>query len=252
MSRIPLSELRSRFQTCGEINPSDLVELASDPRRGVRQFAQRLRRRLQKTAEEKERLLAMERGLREKGFVHIAGIDEAGRGPLAGPVVAAAVVFPTQMYVSGVKDSKRISARRRERLYDVILKEALSVGIGVVDEKEIDRINILKATHKAMSKAIEKLSIRPHCVLVDGMELPECSCHQKAVIDGDARCFSIAAASIIAKVTRDRIMIDYDRQFPQYGFAQHKGYATAGHRAALEKFGPSNIHRTSFSWKRDV
>lgn len=204
-----------------------------------------------KAREEKKHLLTMERALWRKGYIHIAGIDEAGRGPLAGPVVAAAVVFPIRGYVSGVKDSKRVSARNRERLHDEILREALSVGIGVIDEKEIDRINILRATQKAMYKAIERLSVSPQCVLVDGRELPDCPYVQKAIVGGDGRCFSIAAASIVAKVTRDRIMIDYDRQFPQYGFAQHKGYATSGHRAALEKYGPCDIHRTSFSWKRE-
>lgn len=191
-----------------------------------------------------------EQPLWEKGYTRVAGIDEAGRGPLAGPVVASAVVFPVHACIPGVRDSKSVSATKREALYDVIVREALSVGIGVVDHREIDRINILAATYKAMRMAIGALSMRPHYLLVDGRAIPDCPIQQQALIGGDDRCFSIAAASIVAKVSRDRIMIAYDRQFPEYGFARHKGYATSAHRAALEKYGPCLLHRRSFSWKR--
>ncbi|UCE18411.1 MAG: ribonuclease HII [Gemmatimonadota bacterium] len=196
--------------------------------------------------------MLFERELWNMGHSYVAGIDEAGRGPLAGPVVAAAVIFPQDAYISGVDDSKKISAKKREHLYSEIMSLSCSVGVGLVSEKEIDRTNIVRATFQAMHKALETLSIRPHYVLIDGFELPECPCCQKAIIGGDGHSFCIAAASIVAKVTRDRIMIDYDHRFPEYGFAKHKGYATRGHRAALGKYGPCEIHRRSFSWKRNV
>ena len=195
--------------------------------------------------------MAYERELWNEGYAFVAGIDEAGRGPLAGPVVAAAVIFPKGAYVSGVDDSKKISAKKREHLYTEIMRVSFSAGVGVVSENEIDRTNILTATFRAMHMALGTLSIRPQYILIDGQELPECSYGQKAIIGGDGRSFSIAAASIVAKVTRDRIMIDYDRRFPEYGFAKHKGYATREHREALEKYGPCDIHRRSFSWKRN-
>ena len=186
-----------------------------------------------------------------RGYTRLAGIDEAGRGPLAGPVVASAVMFSAGGFVPGVRDSKKLSARKREALYDEIMREALSVGIGIVDHKEIDRINILAATYKAMDLAIGELSVSPQYILVDGHRIPDCPIDQQAIVGGDALCFSIAAASIVAKVTRDRIMISYDQRYPEYGFARHKGYATAGHRAALSKYGPCQLHRRSFSWKGD-
>jgi len=192
--------------------------------------------------------LTFERAFWVDGLTRIAGIDEAGRGPLAGPVVASAVIFPVETYIPGVRDSKKLSEKKREFLYDEIMREALSVGIGIIGQGEIDRINILAATYKAMLMAIERLVVEPHHLLVDGRAIPGCPVNQLALIGGDDRCFSIAAASIMAKVTRDRMMMVYDCQFPQYGFARHKGYATAGHRAALRKHGPCKIHRRSFSW----
>ncbi|HUN65693.1 MAG TPA: ribonuclease HII [Bacteroidota bacterium] len=176
----------------------------------------------------------------------IAGIDEAGRGPLAGPVVAAAVIFPEDGGIDGVDDSKKLTARERERLFDLIRGGALSIGIGIVPHDDIDRLNIFQATMKAMRDAVDGLSLIPDHLLVDGPRFDGGSIPSTPIIDGDAKCYTIAAASIIAKVTRDRIMVEYDRRFPVYGFARHKGYGTPEHLAALKKYGPCEIHRRSF------
>jgi ribonuclease HII len=195
------------------------------------------------------RLLSHENQLREKGLKAIAGCDESGRGPLAGPVIAAAVIFPEGVCLTGVNDSKKLSPVRRETLFDAICEHALAVGTGRVDPEEIDRINILKATQKAMHQALHALEVRPDYLLVDGYPLPGAPCPQEAIIGGDGHCFSIAAASIIAKVTRDRIMISMDREYPGYGFASHKGYGTRAHIEAIQKKGPTPIHRRSFRIK---
>ena len=194
-------------------------------------------------------MLAYEQALWDKGVQFVAGIDEAGRGPLAGPVVAAAVVFPMDIAIPGIKDSKVLSASRRERLYDSILQQALEVTTGIVHEKEIDHINILQVTYLAMRKAIGSLKIRPGHLLIDGRPMPENFYPQTAIVQGDKKCYSVAAASIIAKVTRDRMMVEYDEMFPRYGFAQHKGYGTKAHFEAIRKHGPCEIHRKSFNLK---
>jgi ribonuclease HII len=191
-------------------------------------------------------MLKYEKQLWISGKKYIAGIDEAGRGPLAGPVVAAAVVFPPNIFIPGVNDSKKLSPLKREIFYDLIHEKAVAIGVGVCDEKVIDDINILQATYRAMNKAVACLSIQPDHVLVDGRLISDFDLPQTAIVGGDGKCFSIAAASIIAKVTRDRIMVEYDRQFPQYGFAQHKGYPTRKHIQVILKHGYCPIHRTSF------
>jgi ribonuclease HII len=180
------------------------------------------------------------------GIVRIAGIDEAGRGPLAGPVVAAAVIVDPARRIRGVADSKLLPAERREELYTVIHTLALGVGVAVVDHETIDRINILEATRLAMRMAIDGLPVPPELVITDAVALPALPCPQRNLIDGDFRCASVAAASIVAKVTRDRIMIEADLKFPEYGFARHKGYATAEHLAALGRHGPCPLHRRTF------
>ncbi|MBN2280408.1 MAG: ribonuclease HII [Candidatus Marinimicrobia bacterium] len=181
------------------------------------------------------------------GKAIIAGIDEAGRGPLAGPVVSAAVVFGHEHSpIKGVFDSKKISEKSREILYDKIIEQAKAVGIGVVDNKTIDEINILNATYKAMRMAIGKTRVSVDFILVDGRPLKNSILPQEAIISGDSKCYSIAAASIVAKVYRDRLMFSYDKIFPQYGLAKHKGYGTREHCEAIEKFGASPIHRISF------
>lgn len=199
-----------------------------------------------------QRMLQYERSLWEKGVQHIAGIDEAGRGPLAGPVVAAAVIFPPGIFIAGINDSKKLTAKQRENLFPVIQNNALDFSTGLVDEKEIDRVNILQASYRAMRMAIGKLSIHPNHLLIDGRPLPEKFYPQTAIEGGDRKSFSIAAASIIAKVTRDRLMIEYDKQYPQYGFARHKGYGTKAHVEAIHQHGFCDIHRKTFhvkEWK---
>ena len=196
-----------------------------------------------------EGMLRYERALWKGGVRFIAGVDEAGRGPLAGPVVAAAVVFSSDVSITGIDDSKRLTPTRREELFEKIKNEALAVATGIVTEKEIDRINILQATFKAMRMAIGSLSIRPGHILVDGRPLPEKFYPQTALIGGDRQSYSVAAASIIAKVTRDRMMVAYDKDYPQYGFARHKGYGTKKHVEAIRTHGPCEIHRKTFQIK---
>lgn len=195
---------------------------------------------------------SIEAGLWREGMERIAGVDEAGRGPLAGPVVAAAVIFPPGVWIEGVDDSKRLTPSRRERLFEVISKCALGVGVGVVGPAAIDDMNILRATLQAMAEAVAGLAPQPQCLLVDGLHVPEAAVPARALVDGDARCFSVAAASIIAKVTRDRLMMGYDAEFPGYGFARHKGYGTKEHREAIRRLGLCPIHRRSFRMPEGV
>lgn len=178
---------------------------------------------------------------------YICGIDEVGRGPLAGPVYAAAVILPKNSNILYINDSKKLSEKRREELYDVIMKEAIAVGIGYSTHERIDEINILQATYEAMYKAVNSLSVKPQLLLVDAVHIPQLEMYeQESIIKGDAKSMSIAAASIIAKVTRDRLMKELDGKYPGYGFASNKGYGSAEHIEALKKFGPTEIHRKSF------
>jgi len=180
------------------------------------------------------------------GRLEVAGIDEAGRGPLAGPVVAAAVVFPPEVWILGVDDSKVLVAAKREELYEVIRNCSTDIGIGIVSHGEIDELNIYQATMKAMTVAVSALRREPSHLLVDGPRYNHPAIPATAVINGDARCFSIAAASIVAKVTRDRMMVDFAQIYPVYGFERHKGYGTRAHLSAIREFGPCPIHRKSF------
>ena len=188
---------------------------------------------------------------RRRGFGHIAGIDEAGRGPLAGPVVAAAVILPPDAELPGITDSKKLTAASRERLFAQIMTVALSVGVGSSDHDRIDRINILQATLAAMGEAVRCLAPPSDYLLIDGISAIPLDTPQKTVKQGDSLSISIAAASIIAKVTRDRLMVEYDRQFPGYGFAAHKGYGCASHLAAIARLGPCPIHRRTFRGVRE-
>jgi ribonuclease HII len=181
-----------------------------------------------------------------RGYRLIAGVDEVGRGPLAGPVVAAAVILPQEGIGERLFDSKKISSRKREHLYKTILAKAQGVGIGMIGQEEIDRINILQATLKAMALAIENIPIPPDFILIDGSQGIQLPIPQKPIRKGDQLCNSIAAASIIAKVTRDRMMLECHPKFPQYDFARHKGYGTKEHRKAIEKFGVCELHRKTF------
>jgi ribonuclease HII len=184
--------------------------------------------------------------------VRVAGVDEAGRGPLAGPVVAAAVIIASEHRIKGLADSKLLAPEQREELFSRIQARALAIGVGIVDHETIDRINILEATRRAMGEALRRLALLPDLVITDFVQLAGLPCPQRNLVDGDARCASVAAASIVAKVTRDRLMLDADRQFPEYGFARHKGYATPEHLAALDRHGPCALHRRSFSgvWRQ--
>jgi ribonuclease HII len=190
--------------------------------------------------------LAFEKMAQKLGFLRIAGIDEAGRGPLAGPVTAAAVILPPGLLISGVDDSKKLSPDKRENLFDVIMALALFVGVGTVSPAEIDRINILQATRTAMLAAVQTLSVPPDYLLIDGISTIDSVIPQKTIKKGDTLSLSIAAASIIAKVTRDRYMIAMDAEYPGYGFAGHKGYGSAAHLDAIRKLGPTPIHRLTF------
>ncbi len=188
---------------------------------------------------------------REQGLTYIAGVDEAGRGPLAGPVVAAAVILPQQPAISGLKDSKRLTPEVRDALAEEIRERALAFAIGEVGVRQIERLGILAASLKAMSLAVQALSLLPHIVLIDGRDPLPLVYPQQPVIDGDDRCPSIAAASILAKVHRDRCMEAFHRQYPQYNFAQHKGYATPEHLEALRSWGPCALHRRTFKGVRE-
>ena len=183
----------------------------------------------------------------DKGVKYIAGIDEAGRGPLAGPVVVASVILPQDSMIEGINDSKKVSEAKREKLYDIIINEAISYGVGIIYQDEIDEINILQATKKGLTEAIKQMEIKPNIIMVDALSgIDTLGIPYKSIIKGDAKCYSIAAASIIAKVTRDRIMREWDKVYPEYGFGSHKGYGTAKHIAAIRKFGPCPIHRRTF------
>jgi len=198
---------------------------------------------------------AEEKSLEAQGYQYIAGIDEVGRGSLAGPVVAAAVILPCQLntpWLNQVKDSKLLSSARRESLFHHIHEVAISVGVGIVPHKVIDARGIIKATRLAMRLAIDQLSSPPEFLLIDYMRLPEVPLPQKGITNGDRLCLSIACASIIAKVSRDHLMIEFDGVYPDYGLAQHKGYGTKGHLACLRRLGPSPIHRQSFKPVKDV
>lgn len=197
-----------------------------------------------------ERLNALkefENKLHEDGIELIAGIDEAGRGPLAGPVVVGCVIMPKDSFIEGVNDSKKISEKKRKLLYEQITNEAIAWSVGIVDQEEIDEINILNATKKALTMSIQNLKVKPDRILVDALEhIDTCGIPYTPIIKGDAKIYSISAASIIAKVTRDRIMYEWDKVYPQYGFAGHKGYGTAKHIQAIKENGICSIHRKSF------
>jgi ribonuclease HII len=200
---------------------------------------------------ETQTMLEFERLARKQGFLSIAGVDEAGRGPLAGPVVAAAVILPEAHMIPGVNDSKKLSESMRNRLYDRIMSEAVSVGVGISDSGTVDRVNILQATLRAMESAVGSLALHPDCLLIDGISKTSLMITQRTIKKGDSLSQSIAAASIIAKVTRDRMMKEYDREYPGYGFADHKGYGAASHLAAIAALGPCPIHRLTFRGVRE-
>ncbi len=201
----------------------------------------------EKELERLTNLKSMEKELYNKGFEYICGIDEAGRGPLAGPVVVAGVIMPKDSMIEGVNDSKKVSEKKREKLYDLILDEAISYSVAIIGQDVIDEINILNATKQGVTKVVEELDVKPNLILVDALtHIDTKGIPYDSIIKGDAKCYNIAVASIIAKVTRDRIMREWDKIYPQYGFINHKGYGTAKHIEAIKEYGPCPIHRKSF------
>lgn len=230
-----------------EMLPFFIEKYRNDERKGVQAWVRQAQRRLRALKEEEQRIERMkEYEKRYAEYHHICGIDEAGRGPLAGPVVAAAVILPKDCHLLFINDSKKIGAKKRDELYEIIKKEALYVAVGMVSAQRIDEINILQATYEAMRAAVTNLGITPDILLNDAVTIPGIRIKQIPIIKGDEKSISIAAASIIAKVTRDRLMIQYGDLLPAYGFASHKGYGTKAHMDALRSHGISPIHRKSF------
>lgn len=223
-------------------------EYGSDERAGVQKIVAQYKKKLLVYEKEQQRLEKMLEFERKYGdeFHCICGIDEAGRGPFAGPVVAGAVVLPIGLKIEGLNDSKKVSAKRREELFEEIKEKAISVGIGMSSPERIDRINILQATYEAMQHAVEDLCVVPDLLLNDAVTIPQIPVRQVGIVKGDGRSLSIAAASIMAKVTRDRLMEQYAELYPEYAFEKNKGYGSEEHRAALKKFGPCPIHRKTF------
>ena len=243
-----ISEMKKELEQADAVQREELLlEYEKDSRSGVKALVQKYKKEKEKLEQEKCRIEQMK--VYEKKYDHlgyICGIDEAGRGPLAGPVVAGAVILPEDSQILWLNDSKKLSAKKREELYDVIMREAVAVGVGYASPARIDEINILQATYEAMREAVSNLPVRPQILLNDAVTIPGMESPQVPIIKGDAKSVSIAAASIIAKVTRERLMEEYDKIMPEYGFAAHKGYGAQTHIEALKKYGPSPIHRASF------
>ena len=227
--------------------PEFIAEYETDPRSGVQKLVASARKKLDALEKEKQRIENLKKYEREYAqYSYICGIDEVGRGPLAGPVVAGAVILPKDCHILYINDSKQLSEKKREELYDVITREAVAWAVGYASPKRIDEINILQATYEAMREAIGKLTPAPDLLLNDAVTIPGVNIRQVPIIKGDAKSISIAAARIVAKVTRDRMMVEYDKVMPEYGFASNKGYGAAAHIEALKKYGPSPIHRATF------
>lgn len=243
-----IAEIKMEFEQAEESQVDILCHAyEEDSRAGVQNLIKKARRGQEALIKERERteqLKEFERKYEHLGCV--CGIDEVGRGPLAGPVVAGAVILPRDCQILYLNDSKQLSAKKRDELYDIIMEEALAVGIGYASPARIDEINILQATYEAMREAVGKLEVKPQILLNDAVTIPEVVIPQVPIIKGDARSVSIAAASIVAKVTRDRLMVEYDKLMPEYGLASNKGYGSAEHIQALKQYGPSPIHRASF------
>lgn len=244
-----IRDIKEEFQTAADIDAREkLAEYyRSDSRKGVQDL-------IAKTVKERERLqIELERleGMKQfekkyADYTAICGIDEAGRGPLAGPVVAGAVILPKDCSILYLNDSKQVSASKRDELFDEIQEKAIASAVGIVSPQRIDEINILQATYEAMHRAVEGLKVVPDLLLVDAVTIPAMPMKQVGIVKGDAKSVSIAAASILAKVTRDRMMVEYDSLYPEYGFAKHKGYGSKMHIEAIQEYGPCPIHRRTF------
>lgn len=243
-----IQEIKERFKnTPIQELPAFCEIYRADERKGVQKLVEQGHKRIQALEQEKERLKQMREFEREYEHLgYICGIDEVGRGPFAGPVVAGAVILPPDCEILYVNDSKQLSEKMREQLYDEIMEKAVSVAVGHASPQRIDEINILQATYEAMREAVSKLDVTPQILLNDAVTIPQITIPQVPIIKGDAKSISIAAASVVAKVTRDRLMREYDKIMPEYGFASNKGYGSKEHIEAIKKYGPTPIHRRSF------
>lgn len=243
-----IKEIKELLATVKELDSPIFLELEKDTRSGVQKEISKRKKNIQVELDENlrlENMLTYEKDLYNQGLTLIAGVDEVGRGPLAGPVVAAAVILPQGCKIKGLNDSKKIPKKKHLEVFQAVQDQALSIGIGIIDNQVIDQVNIYEATKLAMKEAISQLSLQPQHLLIDAMKL-DLPISQTSIIKGDANSLSIAAASIIAKVTRDELMKDYDQQFPGYDFSANAGYGTAKHLEGLTKLGVTPIHRTSF------
>ena len=243
-----IKEIQQRLELVTDLADPFLAEEANDPRSGVQKAIEKRKRAIQAELDEDlrlEQMLRYEKELYKAGYQAIAGIDEVGRGPLAGPVVAAAVILPLGCKIKGLNDSKKIPKKKHQEIYQVVMDKALAVGIGLIDNEIIDQVNIYEATKLAMKEALSKLSLKPDYLLIDAMKL-DVEIPQGSIIKGDANSLSIAAASIVAKVTRDKLMADYDKEYPGYDFAKNAGYGTKSHLQGLERNGVTPIHRKTF------
>ncbi len=243
-----IKEIQQRLELVTDLADPFLAEEANDPRSGVQKAIEKRKIAIQAELDEDlrlEQMLRYEKELYKAGYQAIAGIDEVGRGPLAGPVVAAAVILPLGCKIKGLNDSKKIPKKKHQEIYQAVMDKALAVGIGLMDSNIIDQVNIYEATKLAMKEALSKLSLKPDYLLIDAMKL-DVEIPQESIIKGDANSLSIAAASIVAKITRDKLMADYDKEFPRYGFAKNAGYGTKSHLQGLERNGVTPIHRKTF------
>lgn len=248
-----IGDIKAELKAIGSEDAEGLKQFierfAADERSGAKALvaqAEKKQRALEAERLRSEKMLAFEKKYRAEGYHNICGIDEVGRGPLAGPVVTCAVILPPDVQILYLNDSKQVSAKKREELYDIIIENAVAYGIGISTEQRIDEINILQATYAAMRMSIENLSVQPDILLVDAVKIPEVNIRQVPIIKGDTLSASIAAASIVAKVTRDRLMQKYDELYPGYDFGSNVGYGSAKHIEALKSLGPCPIHRRSF------
>lgn len=248
MNQKTIGQVKNEYQAAAlQMLPDFIQEYEKDERAGVRKLVAQAEKKLRALEEERSRIYRLgEYERRYAGYTYVCGIDEAGRGPLAGPVTAGAVVLPKDCEILYINDSKKLTAAKREVLYDEIMDKAVAAAVGMAPPQRIDEINILQATYEAMREAINNLGIIPDILLNDAVTIPEVPVCQIPIIKGDAKSISIAAASILAKVTRDRIMTEYDRIYPGYGFAVHKGYGTKAHMEAIRRLGPCEIHRKTF------
>ncbi len=250
IANMSITEIHKQLELLTEVSDELIAQLQADRRKGVNQLAAQLLQRAkqrQELADKWERMNLHERTLRQQGKQVIVGIDEVGRGPLAGPVVACAVALPETFVLPGLDDSKKLTEEKRKHFCEQIKQAALGVGVGIVEPARIDQINILEATREAMRMAISSLTVDIDVCLIDAVHLPDLPHEQMSIIGGDAASVSIAAASVVAKVTRDAMMAEYAREYPEYGFEKNAGYGTKEHLQAIEKHGPTPIHRFSFT-----